>query len=188
MIKFSYQANQYFLHLRTKKKSMRKGLLLIVISLVSLILVVALAISPITKSVLENHSKEYFGRKVSMNDLSLNILSGRLKVSDFTIYEADDTTPFVTLNLFDVNVNLKKLLTKTCEIESILFSNLTINVTQNGEKFNFTDILNMLCLNSHHFMACQTVFDLLKSLNFTREKIYSFITVTNIHIRDTLKY
>ncbi len=123
---------------------MRKGLLLIVISLVSLILVVALAISPITKSVLENHSKEYFGRKVSMNDLSLNILSGRLKVSDFTIYEADDTTPFVTLNLFDVNVNLKKLLTKTCEIESILFSNLTINVTQNGEKFNFTDILNML--------------------------------------------
>ncbi len=121
---------------------MKKGLLYVGIAIVGLVCIIALAISPIAKSVLENHSKEYIGRKVSMDKLSLNIFSGRLKVSNFTMYEADDSASFVTLKLFDVNVNLKKLLTKTFEIESILLSDASVQIIQNQDNFNFTDILN----------------------------------------------
>ena len=94
---------------------MKKGFLYIGIAIVGLLCVIALAISPIAKSVLENNSKEYIGRKVSMDKLSLNIFSGRLKVSNFTMYEADDSTAFVSLKLFDVNVKPKKIITKTVE-------------------------------------------------------------------------
>ncbi len=127
---------------------MKKILLIVAISIAVIIAIVAFAVSPIAKHFLINNSKELIGRKIDMENLSVNIFTGRLQVENFTIYEADDSTPFVAFDLFDVNMNLHKLLSKTAEIESVELSGADIRVIQNGNIFNFTDIIEFFSSDS----------------------------------------
>jgi len=127
---------------------MKKFLLIVAISIAVIIAIVAFAVSPIAKHFLINNSKELIGRKIDMENLSVNIFTGRLQVENFTLYEADDSTSFVAFNLFDVNVNLHKLLSKTAEIESVELSGADIRVIQNGNTFNFTDIIEFFSSDS----------------------------------------
>ena len=132
----------YLLHLGVKKISMKKALIIIGISVLALILIIAFGVSPIAESYIEKNSKELIGRKAEMGDLSVNIFSGRLKVEDFTLYESDDTTSFVSFNLLDVNLNMLGLLGHKVEIEHVLLSHADITVVQNGDIFNFSDIID----------------------------------------------
>lgn len=127
---------------------MKKILLIVAISIAVIIAIVAFAVSPIAKHFLINNSKELIGRKIDMENLSVNIFTGRLQVENFTLYEADDSTSFVAFDLFDVNVNLHKLLSKTAEIESVELSGADICVIQNGNIFNFTDIIEFFSSDS----------------------------------------
>ncbi|MBP5371721.1 MAG: DUF748 domain-containing protein [Bacteroidales bacterium] len=127
---------------------MKKILLIVAISIAVIIAIVAFAVSPIAKHFLINNSKELIGRKIDMENLSVNIFTGRLQVENFTLYEADDSTSFVAFDLFDVNVNLHKLLSKTAEIESVELSGADIRVIQNGNIFNFTDIIEFFSSDS----------------------------------------
>ncbi len=127
---------------------MKKILLIVAISIAVIIAIVAFAVSPIAKHFLINNSKELIGRKIDMENLSVNIFTGRLQVENFTLYEADDSTSFVAFDLFDVNVNLHKLLSKTAEIESVELSGADIRVIQNGNIFNFTDIIEFFYSDS----------------------------------------
>lgn len=121
---------------------MKKALIIIGISILALILIIAFGISPIAESYIEKNSKELIGRKAEMGDLSVNIFSGRLKIEDFTLYESDETTPFVSFNLLDVNLKMLGLLGHKVKIEHVLLSHADITVVQNGEKFNFSDIID----------------------------------------------
>ena len=127
---------------------MKKILLIVAISIAVIIAIVAFAVSPIAKHFLINNSKELIVRKIDMENLSVNIFTGRLQVENFTLYEADDSTSFVAFDLFDVNVNLHKLLSKTAEIESVELSGADIRVVQNGNIFNFTDIIEFFYSDS----------------------------------------
>lgn len=127
---------------------MKKFLIIVAISITAIIAIVAFAVSPIAKYYVINNSKELIGRKIDMDGLSVNIFSGRLQIEDFTLYEADDTTSFVSFNLFDVNVNLHKLLSKTVEVESVELTGADIRVIQNGSTFNFTDIIEFFSSDS----------------------------------------
>ena len=127
---------------------MKKFLLIVAISIAVIIAIVAFAVSPIAKHFLINNSKELIGRKIDMGNLSVNIFTGRLQVENFTLYEADDSTSFVAFDLFDVNMNLHKLLSKTAEIESVELSGADIRVIQNGNTFNFTDIIEFFSSDS----------------------------------------
>ena len=132
----------YLLHLGVKKISMKKALIIIGISILALILIIAFGISPIAESYIEKNSKELIGRKAEMGDLSVNLFSGRLKIEDFTLYENNDTTPFVSFNFLDVNLNMLGLLGHKVEIEHVLLSHADITVIQNGDIFNFSDIID----------------------------------------------
>ncbi len=127
---------------------MKKILLIVAISIAVIIAIVAFAVSPIAKHFLINNSKELIGRKIDMENLSVNIFTGRLQVENFTLYEADDSTSFVAFDLFDVNMNLHKLLSKTAEFESVELSGADIRVIQNGNIFNFTDIIEFFSSDS----------------------------------------
>lgn len=121
---------------------MKKALIIIGINILAFILIIAFGISPIAESYIEKNSKELIGRKAEMGDLSVNLFSGRLKIEDFTLYESNDTTPFVSFNLLDVNLKMLGLLGHKVEIEHVLLSHADITVIQNGDKFNFSDIID----------------------------------------------
>lgn len=123
---------------------MKKALITIGISIVAIVVAIALGISPIVKSLIEHHSEEFIGRKVALQDLSINIFKGSAEIQEFTLFESDKTTPFCTFNLLDVNINLKKLLLHSIEIESVKLSDANIHIIQDGNTFNFDDIIDFI--------------------------------------------
>lgn len=127
---------------------MKKVLIIIGISLVVLIAIITFSISPIAKWYVENNSKDLVGRKVSMEHLSLNIFSGRLQIDDFTMYEVDDKSPFISFKLFDVNVSMLGFLVSKVNVEHVLLSDANIRIIQNGDYFNFNDIIDFFASDS----------------------------------------
>ena len=130
--------------LRIAKKIKNRFWRIIVISLWSVLLVVALAIafiSPIAKYLIEKNSEKYIGRKVKMSWLYLNPFTGSVIAHDLVIYEKGSSdTAIKTANLY-ANVTVGKLLFKTYEISSVTLDRAWVNVIQDSLKINFDDWL-----------------------------------------------
>ena len=129
---------------------MKKPVKITLIVLGSLIILyfVALLVAPkIARSYIEDHSKEMIGRSITIKDISLNPFTYVLNIDTLAVLESDDKTNFVAFEKFRVNINPLKLITRTLDISEIYMKGLYVRVTQHGERFNFTDILEFLAKN-----------------------------------------
>lgn len=127
------------------KKRKHRGLktvLIILGILIGLILLVTLFVSPIAKGYILKHDKELIGRELTLDQLRINILTGKVKITDLVLYEDDDTTPFVSFDTFAVKVKLKDLLHKQVNVKHIILSALKVNVEQDRTWFNFNSIID----------------------------------------------
>lgn len=122
------------------KRVIRISLVIVSIILV-LLIVLALGISPFAKNYIEKHSKELIGRKVLMNDLSLNIFTGTLYLDSIRLYETNDSTVFASVDSFFVDVELTALLSSRVEIAQLRVINPYAAIIQKGEAFNFDDLI-----------------------------------------------
>ena len=122
------------------KKSIRITLIVVSV-LVFLLGAVCLAVSPVAKYVINNYGPKIVGRTMQADDVSINLLSGRVVVDGFKLYEAEDSTLFVSLRKFDTKANLWRLLAQTVDISHLIFDGLNVNIVQNGSEFNFDDII-----------------------------------------------
>ncbi|MCQ2607872.1 MAG: DUF748 domain-containing protein [Bacteroidales bacterium] len=127
---------------------MKKAIIIICITATFIILATFFIVPPIAKSYIENHSKELVHRKITLDGLSCNIFTGSADVASFKMYEEDDATTFVSFDKLHVNLNLLGLLTKKCEVETIILAGAEISVIQNGDKFNFDDIIDFFSSDS----------------------------------------
>lgn len=126
---------------------MKKAIKITLISLVALIVLVlaALKFAPgFIKDYVVAHSEEFIGRKIAIEDVSLNPFTFTVNVDKFALLEPDGTTPFVAFEKFRINVDPLKIVTKTAAVSEIYMKGLYVHVTQNGDKFNFSDILDFL--------------------------------------------
>lgn len=111
--------------------------------IVALLLLVALLISPVAKHVVEKNSKEWIGRQILMDELSINIFTGSLETDGFHFKEKDDVTDFVRLDTFKVAINPFKLLTGEIHIRYITLVEPTVRLVQYDSTFNFTDLTEL---------------------------------------------
>jgi hypothetical protein len=114
----------------------------------ALILVLALfiqfAVPKIAASYVEKHSAEWIGRQVKINDFHWSLLSFEIHLNGVTLFEQDNQTEFVGWDNFSLDISPLALLTGTGKLESFKLNGLRANVIQNGEHFNFSDILDFL--------------------------------------------
>ena len=115
--------------------------LIVVGSLVGLLLVAWLLVSPITKSYIEKHDKELIGRELTIGKLWVNVLTGTVKINDLTLYEDDGVTPFVSLNHFDTQIKLRDLLNNRLWVKHALLSGLKVHIEQDRTWFNFSSMV-----------------------------------------------
>lgn len=115
--------------------------LIVLGSIIGLLLVVLLLLSPIAKSYLEKHDQELMGRELSMGKLWVNPFSGTVKIKDLTLYEEDGATPFVHFDRFTTTIKLRELLNHRLWVKRATLSGLNVNVEQNRDWFNFTSLL-----------------------------------------------
>ena len=117
----------------------------IVIAALIILVIAALKLAPgFVKDYIVAHSEEFIGRKVAIESVTLNPFTFVVNVDSFAIMEQDGTTPFVSFDKFRINVDPLKIVTKTAAVSEIYMKGLYVHVTQKGDKFNFSDILDFL--------------------------------------------
>lgn len=120
-------------------------IILIVIAALIVLVIAALKLAPgIAKNYVISHSEELIGRKIAIEDVSLNPLNFVVNVDKFALMEQDGQTPFVSFEKFRINVDPLKIITGTASVSEIYMKGLYVHVTQHGDKFNFSDILDFL--------------------------------------------
>ncbi|MCR5066049.1 MAG: DUF748 domain-containing protein [Bacteroidales bacterium] len=123
-------------------KKWLKILIIILSSIVLLLALVLLLVSPIAKSYVNKHGKELIGREIHVEKLRVNALAGRVRIYDLAVYEEDDTTRFFHFDTLDVSVKLRKLLGNELYVRHITLAGPKVRVIQNGNRFNFTSIID----------------------------------------------
>ncbi|MBM3404808.1 MAG: hypothetical protein FJY10_07960 [Bacteroidetes bacterium] len=76
--------------------------------LVVLLIVVLLFISPIAEDVIEKNSEQHTGRRIQMEKLWINILSGRITINKLPLPEANHRDTFLFVHYLEVNLKQKK--------------------------------------------------------------------------------
>ncbi|MCQ2093263.1 MAG: DUF748 domain-containing protein [Fibrobacter sp.] len=123
----------------------KRYIVLIVLAALFVLVIAALKIAPtIAKNYVVNHSEELIGRKMQIESIDFNPATFTVTVDTFAIFEPDGTTPFVAFEKFRINVNPSRLLAKEISVSEIYLKGLYTRVIQNGERFNFSDILDKL--------------------------------------------
>jgi len=122
-------------------KVIRRIAYLILIGLAAFIIAVLLLISPIAEYIIEKYSVEWTGRRIEMDYLRINLLNGVVKAGNLRVYEAASDEVFVGLGMLYVNSDLYSLFSGSNIIPELTLENPVVTVKQDGEKFNFDDLI-----------------------------------------------
>lgn len=123
---------------------MKKGIriILIIVGILLLILFLATLLAPpIAKNYVNNHGEELTGRRIHIDAVRLNLLTGHVAVRDAALYEEDGTTPFVAFDTLDVSVRLHSLLFSKLYVRHLTLAGLNVRVEQRDTVFNFSSLI-----------------------------------------------
>lgn len=129
------------------KKAFKIPLILIGAIIVLLLLVTFLT-GPIVKHYVQKHDKEWIGRELNIGKLNANLLLGKLKIKDLTLFEEDGTTPFVSFERFETKIGWHDLFKHRLMVKQASLSGLNVNVEQNRDWFNFNSLLDQFVSDS----------------------------------------
>src|SRR5581483_150618 len=129
-------------------KKLRKYISVFLLILVGLIVVLLLIISPIARYEVNKNCVQWTGRHITVGSVNLNPLNGSVFIKDLKIYEAESTTVFFECHDIYVKLSLKKALANNYAIEEIRIDKPEISIVQNGNKFNFDDLLKRFASDS----------------------------------------
>ena len=115
---------------------------LIILGVVVVLLLVAnFLAAPITKKYAEKHDKELIGRELDIGKIDVNVFTGKVKIRDLTLFEDNDTAPFVSFERFETKIRWRDLLSRRLQIKEATLSGLKVNVEQDHDWFNFNSLL-----------------------------------------------
>lgn len=126
-----------------------KILLWVVGVVVALVALVSLLGGPIAKGYVNHHGEQLTGRKVHVDHVGLNLFTGHVNIRGLNMYEDDGEAVFASFDTLDVKAHLLKLPFKTLYLKHITLTGLNANILQQGERFNFTSLIE-------HFASDET--------------------------------
>src|SRR5262245_15780951 len=97
-------------------------------TLLGLLVLAILLISPIAEYVIEKNSKENTGRVIYMDDLSINLLTGSVSISGLHILEQDDKSDFISCELFQTSIKYLPVFKGEYVLPGTLIQGLNINI------------------------------------------------------------
>ncbi|WP_152286487.1 DUF748 domain-containing protein [Flavicella marina] len=122
---------------------MKKKKLKIVLGVVVVFITLILWLLPVvSKSLLEKNGKEWIGRKVSVEDIDINLFTGTVKAFNFDLYESDDSTSFVSFDTLVLNTRPFHYFTSKITLQQFYVKNLETKVIkENDSSFNFDSLI-----------------------------------------------
>lgn len=113
--------------------------ILLVVSI--LLLIVNVIAPPIVKSYIQDHDVELIGRKITIEDIDLDVFRGIVVVKNAFLYEQDDSTVMASLKELYADIQMRQILSSRVVADSIKLSGFRVEIYQNGDRFNFSDII-----------------------------------------------
>lgn len=123
------------------RRRAKKILIITGVVIVSLIVLLVLVASPLAKYMVEKYDEKFTGRQIEVGWIYLNPLTGFMHISNLKVFEKNNDNIFFSAGGITVNVTLRKLLSKTYEISRFKLESPKARIVQNGDKFNFSDML-----------------------------------------------
>ena len=123
-------------------KKLLKILLWVVGVTVALLIVVSLAAGPVAKGVVNHNGEKFVGRQMHLDHAGINLFNGHVNLRGLQVFEDDGVTPFASFDTLDVRARLLRLIGKTVDIRSVSLAGFDVNVTQQGEHFNFSSMID----------------------------------------------
>lgn len=119
--------------------------LIIVLSaffVISILLLIANIIAPpILKSYIQEHDTELIGRKITVEDLDIDVFRGIVVVKNAFLYERDDSTVMASLRELYADIQMRQLLRSRVVADSIKLTGFRVEILQDGDRFNFSDMV-----------------------------------------------
>ncbi len=117
-----------------------KVLIIVLSVLIVLFVGILVAVSPVAKSVIEKHSKSWLNRQIKIDHLGINLLSGKVRADGIVMYEANDSTPFASIDTLFLDVKIYKLLSSEVYLEEGRIVAPYVSIWQKGDEFNFSSM------------------------------------------------
>jgi hypothetical protein len=127
----------------------KKITLIILSSIIGIIMVTILIISPVAKHLITRSVEKNSGRQISIGHVYLNPLTGSIRISGFKIYELKSDSIFFSAEGISVNIAMLKLLSKTYKIRKLTLYHPRGTIIQNEKNFNFSDLINKFLKNEN---------------------------------------
>lgn len=124
-------------------KKWLKVTLIVVGSILLLLVLLSLMAGPIAKRYVEKHSVELCHRIATLDKVQTNLFNGAVTINNLKVLEENGKETFLSFDKLVVNVSLLKLLSKEVKISKIYLDGLNAKVIQNGNRFNFSDIIDL---------------------------------------------
>lgn len=121
---------------------MKKKSRLIVVVVLIVIVVIAMIIAPgIAKNYAVKNSRQLLGRQIALEKIKVNYFTGTARFYDFKMFEADDSTTFVSFDTLIINLVPYKFITNELVIQQLYLKGLRTNIIQEDTVFNFDDLV-----------------------------------------------
>ncbi|MCX2745618.1 DUF748 domain-containing protein [Mangrovivirga sp. M17] len=109
----------------------------------SVILLVLILFPFVVPGIVEKNSKEWIGRKITLDKMRVNYFTGTVRLYDFDLYEKDDSTVFVGFDTLIVNTEPYRLFSNTFVVEQFYLQGLFVDVIMYDSAFNFDDLMEL---------------------------------------------
>ena len=124
------------------KKRLKKPLIIFTITVLIIVAVVIIFISPITKYLIQKYDEKYTGRQITLDWALVNPFSGYVHLHNLKIYEYKSDSVFLAASGLTVRVSLLKLFSHTLQLNSASMDNLVVYVVRDHKTMNFQTIID----------------------------------------------
>lgn len=114
---------------------------LIIPGILLLIFLILFAAPRIARHYFVKNSRELTGRRLSIEKIRINYLTGTFRIRELKMYEADEKTVFAGFRQLRVNIDYLPLFRNEIVIRGISLDDPFVQVMQDGSRFNFSDLI-----------------------------------------------
>ncbi|MFT3936167.1 MAG: DUF748 domain-containing protein [Chitinophagaceae bacterium] len=127
------------------RKRLKRTLIILFITVFSIVALVILFISPITKYLIQKYDERYTGRQITLDWAYVNPFTGYVHLSNLKVYEYKSDTLFLSAGGLSADCSVRQLLfSKDFTLNSASLDHFYIRVVREHKKLNFQDIIDKL--------------------------------------------
>lgn len=120
-------------------KRFKKPLIIVISSIIVLVGVAILFVSPIAKYLIEKYDVQYIGRQIKMDWVYVNPFTGYVNFHNLKIYEFKSDSIFIAVKSLSGDISMHELLSKSLKISDLTFDQPIVKIIQTKRTFNFSD-------------------------------------------------